>query len=131
MQYTMCSTQHAVHRQAAQKHAVHKHAVHKHAVQHTAQKHAVQHAVHNTHSIYKQHRNMQCTIVQHTKMQFKMQQSNMQCNMQQSNMQVACPSGCQDEVYCSQHCATAAWAAHHSLLCCQATCPRCCFMLHL
>ncbi|KAL0052681.1 hypothetical protein WJX82_005986 [Trebouxia sp. C0006] len=37
---------------------------------------------------------------------------------------VACPSGCQDEVYCSQHCATAAWVAHHSILCCQATCPR-------
>ncbi|DBA82713.1 TPA: hypothetical protein ACH3X1_006947 [Trebouxia sp. C0004] len=37
---------------------------------------------------------------------------------------VACPSGCQDEVYCSQHCAAAAWVAHHSLLCCQASCPR-------
>ena len=33
--------------------------------------------------------------------------------------QVACYSGCQDEVYCSQACATEAWHAHHSLLCCQ------------
>ncbi len=91
--------------------------------------------------IDKQHRNMQYTIMQYTNMQCNMQHTNMQytnmqytnmqCNMQHTNMQVACPSGCQDEVYCSQHCATAAWAAHHSLLCCQATCPRCCFMLHL
>ncbi|KAL3157536.1 hypothetical protein ABBQ32_011992 [Trebouxia sp. C0010 RCD-2024] len=31
---------------------------------------------------------------------------------------VPCSSGCQDEVYCSQKCAAAAWAAHHSVLCC-------------
>lgn len=50
---------------------------------------------------------------------------NKQCN----HMQVACPSGCQDEVYCSQQCASAAWDAHHSILCCQAPTHRCCSVL--
>lgn len=31
--------------------------------------------------------------------------------------QVTCVGGCTDNVYCSDECAAADWAAHHSLLC--------------